>query len=145
MDELKQLPAIMQPDRRDDLLNKIHQAGEMHLSPAQTSILLGLSEKQTQILWHTDPEIAGIYATAHLEQQMIQMKTMVRKANDSDNPKQFEAAKYLYELFSGNRSNNQNNTFNISVGAPSEIKRMNDNLKVIESVDAEIIKQIKND
>lgn len=139
------LPAVLQPENRDNLLAKIHQAGEMHLSPAQTSILLGLSEKQTQILWHTDPDIAGIYAVAHLEQQITQMKTMVRKANDSDNPKQFEAAKYLYELFSGNRNNNQNNTFNISVGAPADVRRVSDNIKLAEVLDAETVEKISND
>ena len=138
------LPAPLQPENRNDLLAKVKIAGECHLSPAQTSVFLGLTEKQTQILWHTDPDVAGIYAMAHLELQIKQMKTMQNKANDSDNPKQFEAAKYLYELFSGNKTS-QSNTFNISIGGSAEVKRMNDNIKVVDTLDVETIEKIKND
>jgi hypothetical protein len=81
---------------------------------------------------------------AHLDEQIRYLNTVKDIAADPDNKNQFGAAKYLYELFSGNKSNQT--TFNIAIqnNHPQAI-RTESSLKLIENVDAEVIKEIAND
>lgn len=145
-DEL-QLPAILQPVNRSALIELAREAGESHLSPAQTALKLGVSEKETQILMYNDPEVAAAYATAHLQQQIDYLKIVKNIAFDDspENKQRFSAAKYLYELFSGTRSGNQT-TFNIAIqnNHPSAI-RTESAIRLTDAVDAETVVKIAND
>lgn len=144
-DDQKQLPAILQPVNRDKLIELARAAGESHLSPAQTALKLGLSEKATQILMYQDPEIAAAYAMAHLEQQIQHLKTVKAIADDSDpqNKQRLAAAWKLYELFSGHKTST---TFNIAIqnNHPAAI-RTESAIKLIDAVEADVIQAIEND
>jgi hypothetical protein len=142
---MSDLPAILRQENRQELLRKATEAGENHLSPAQTALKLGLSEKETQILMYNDPDVASAYAIAHLEQQIHHLKTVKEIANNSDpeNKQRFPAAKYLYELFSGHKTST---TFNIAIqnNHPAAI-RTESAIKLVDAVDADVIKDIEND
>lgn len=136
------LPTILEPINRDKLLKLAAEAGENHLSPAQMSVKFGLAEKEVQILWYRDPAIAMAYAQAHLEQQIQQLETLKRIANDGDHKAQFAAAKLLYEIFSGYK---QTTTFNISINNNPATIRTESSLRLTESVDAEILEKVQHD
>jgi hypothetical protein len=145
MPDDKLLPAILSPTSRSKLLELSELAGQNHLSPAQTALLFGLSEKETQILMWQDSEVCAVYAKAHLKQQMDYLEVVKEIANDSDpeNKQRFPAAKYLYELFSGHKTST---TFNISIqnNHPAAIKTES-SLKLVEAIDAETLEKIAND
>lgn len=145
MSDDKLLPAILEPVNRSQLLKLAQEAGENHLSPAQTALKLGLSEKETQILMYNDSEVASAYAIAHLEQQIASLKIVKEVANNSDpdNKQRLAAAWKLYELYSGHKTST---TFNIAIqnNHPAAI-RTESSIKLVESLDAEVIEQIKDD
>jgi hypothetical protein len=64
MSDEQLLPAILEPANRNQLLKLASEAGKNHLSPAQTALKLGLSEKETQILMYNDREVCATYASA---------------------------------------------------------------------------------
>jgi|SRR5579872_161258 len=143
MSDTPAVPAILEPQNRQELLNIVRLAGENHLSPEQTALELGLSAKETQILWYKDSEIAITYAKAHLEQQIKQLDMLKKIAAGLEDKGLFQATKYLYELFSGNKSST---TFNIAIqnNHPQTV-RTESAIRLVEAIDAETVEKIAND
>jgi hypothetical protein len=140
------LPAILQPQNRQELLNKAREAGANHLTPAKTALWLGLSEKEAQLLMYQDTEVAYEFHMAHLKEEMHQLEITKEIANNSDpeNKQRLAAAWKLYELYSGHKQNNT--TFNIAIqnNHPQAI-RTESAIKIVDAVDLKTIEDIQND
>src|SRR6202140_4402436 len=106
MSDEKYLPAILEPNNRSKLLRLVEQAGKYGLTPVQTAMTLGITENEYQMLLYSDSEITQRFQTAKVDEMISHLNTIKSIANDSDpeNKQRFSAAKYLYELLSGRKT-----------------------------------------
>jgi len=144
MSNERELPAILQPNQRTELLRLVDKAGKYGLSPVQTAMLIGINENEYQMLAFADPEVARTYQQAKLSVVMDCLDVLQEIVNnaDPDNKQRFSAAKYLYEMHTGKT---QINTLVAIQNISPDYARTNNNIKLIETLDAETIKQIRND
>lgn len=136
---------LLEPLNRSELLAKIKEAGENNLNEFQTAIWLGLTDRACRNLMHSDTEAVQVFVHAKMRQAIAYLNIIKDVANDCtpENKQRFGAGKYLYELYSGNRQ--QNNTF-IAVQqiAPDNVK-VQATIKLLESLDERTIEAIESD
>lgn len=138
-------PALLQPINRKALLAKIRYCGAYNLNHAQMPAYLGISGVECKALFHMDEEVQQAYTLAQVDKSIHNLDIITNVADDAspENHQRLQAARYLYELHSGNRK--QNNTYiAIQNNTPAVIKQEN-NMKLIDALDAEVLEQISND
>lgn len=130
---------------RKELLNKAKLIGEHNLDPAQAALFMNMDQRAYATLAYSDPEFTSIVHNSRLNWTIQSLNIIKNIATDPnpENKQRLPAAKYIYELFSGN--DRKGNTFVAIQNIAPQYAKNENNIKLLEALDAETIQAIEND
>lgn len=121
-----------------EIKKKVYDAGANKLNRAQTALELGISDQEFRRLLSANPDLLDSYERGKLDETKVYMEIMKSIAKNPFHVQRFAAAKYLYEILTGENKQPQ------TIVAIQNIHNQNQE-KFIEILDAETIEKIKND
>jgi hypothetical protein len=126
----------------EELKRKVKLAGENNLTNAQLAIQLGINEADVRILLYDNPELEIIRSSTKLQiaADNLQIVKDIAANSDPDNKQRLNAAKYLYEMFSGYTSQQPQ-----TMVAIQNITHRESNHKLLDILPADVIEAIDND
>jgi hypothetical protein len=141
---MSDLPALLQPENRDELKKRIRQAAQHNLDDVQMAMWLKVDVRDLRLLMTSSRDLMAEYVTAKVDESIRAMEVIkeIAYSGDPDDKQRFPAARYLYEMFSGH--SNRPVTVAIQNISPHMAKTEN-NIKLIEALDVKILEDIKND
>jgi hypothetical protein len=141
---MSDLPAILQPENREELKKRIRQGSQHNLSDIQMATWLQVDIRDLRLLMTSSQELMAEFVTAKVDESIRSLEVIkeIAYSGDPDDKQRFPAARYLYEMFSGHRTS----PVNIAIQniAPHMAKTEN-NIKLIEALDVKVLEDMKND
>lgn len=125
----------------DELKNKVKAAGACKLDQAQLAIFLDIPDADCRMLMLQHPELNKLYRQGELDIAMKQLATLKDMADNPEHRNQFQAAKMLYEIYSGR----QTGPSTVVVNQTINNSNLDRNMKLLEVLDAETVEAIAND